>query len=158
MTDLRKFRLVLSFFIFALVVSGVTAFPLLRELDFLSRSIKPEPQSRAGMWILTVRDGLADTYGKYPWMAYGTDWLAFAHIVIAIFFIGPWIDPVRNIWTLKAGLVACVLVIPLALVCGSLRKIPFGWQLIDCSFGVAGAIPLFYCLKLARKLETAPIK
>jgi len=40
---------------------------------------------------------------------------------------------------------ACVGVIPLALICGPLRGIPFYWQLIDCSFGVVGFIPLLIC-------------
>jgi hypothetical protein len=31
--------------------------------------------------------------GAYPFLAYGTDWLAFAHIVIAVFFIGPLVKP-----------------------------------------------------------------
>jgi hypothetical protein len=100
-----------------------------------------------------VRDGLRDTYVHYPWNAYGTDWLAFAHVVIALFFIGPWLEPVRNVWVLKAGLMACLLVIPLALLAGPLRGIPFGWQLIDCSFGVIGAVPLVYCLSITRRLE-----
>ena len=39
-------------------------------------------------------------------------------------------------------LLACVLVIPLALTCGALRGIPWFWRLIDCSFGVFGLIPL----------------
>jgi hypothetical protein len=153
MNNLGKFRLVLGIFILALIVSGVTAFPLQRELEFLSQSVKLETHSGFGFWILTVRDGLNEVYAKYPWIAYGTDWLAFAHIIIAIFFIGPLIDPVRNVWILKAGLSACLLVIPLALICGSIRQIPFGWQLIDCSFGVFGAVPLYYCLRLTRKLE-----
>ena len=100
-----------------------------------------------------MQDGLRDSYTRHPWLAYGTDWLAFAHIVIAIFFIGPLIDPVRNIWVVQAGLIACALVIPLALICGPIREIPFGWRLIDCSFGIVGAIPLYYCLRLARGLE-----
>ena len=29
-------------------------------------------------------------------IAYGTDWLAFAHITIAVAFLGPLKDPVRN--------------------------------------------------------------
>lgn len=153
MSDLRKFRLVLGIFILALIFSGITAFPLQRELEFLSQSVKLETHSSFGFWILTVRDGLNDAYAKYPWIAYGTDWLAFAHIIIAIFFIGPLIDPVRNVWILKAGLLACLLVIPLALICGSIRQIPFGWQLIDCSFGVVGAVPLYYCLRLMKRLE-----
>ncbi|HSH39366.1 MAG TPA: hypothetical protein VK993_11325 [Chthoniobacterales bacterium] len=66
-------------------------------------------------------------------MQYGTDWLAFGHIVIAIFFAGPLIDPVRNLWVIRAGQIACVLVIPLALVCGDIRGIPLWWRAIDCS-------------------------
>lgn len=153
MSDLGKCRLVLGLFVLALIVSGLTAFPLQRELELLSQPIEPEAHSGFGLWILTVRDGLQATYAKYPWVAYGTDWLAFAHIAIAVFFIGPLIDPVRNVWVLKAGLIACVLVIPLALICGSIRQIPVGWRLIDCSFGVFGAVPLCYCLKLAIRLE-----
>ena len=154
MNDLKKLRLVLGIFILSLVFSGITAFPLQRELELLSQSMKPETHAGLGYWILTVRNGLDDTYTKYPWIAYGTDWLAFAHIIIAIFFIGPLIDPVRNVWILKAGLIACALVIPLALICGEVRQIPFGWRLIDCSFGVLGAVPLYYCLILTKRLET----
>lgn len=156
---LRKFRWVLGFFMFGLVLSGVTAFPLKRELEMLVAWRGLDHALPAGAlhgldsWILLVHHGLQDTYAKYPWVAYGTDWLAFAHIVIAVFFIGPFINPVRNLWTLQAGLIACVLVIPLALICGPIRQIPMGWQLIDCSFGILGAIPLWYCLRLARRLE-----
>ena len=31
-----------------------------------------------------VRDALNDTYSRYPFIAYGTDWLAFGHFVIAL--------------------------------------------------------------------------
>ena len=156
---LRKFRLVLGLFIAALVASGVTAFPLERELQVLVLLGGLEQAPPAGgwtgldAWILTVRNGLRDVYQQYPWMAYGTDWLAFAHIAIAVFFLGPLISPVRNIWVLQAGLIVCGLVVPLALVCGAVRQIPLGWRLIDCSFGIFGAIPLYYCLRLARTLE-----
>ena len=44
-------------------------------------------------------------------------------------------------------------VILLALVCGPVRSIPFFWTLIDCSFGIIGAIPLLYCLRLSRKID-----
>lgn len=156
---LRRLRVVLGLFILALVLSGVTAFPLQRELELLTkargidRMAPAEPANAFDRWILTVRDGLRESYARHPWLAYGTDWLAFAHIVIAVFFIGPLIDPVRNIWVLKAGIIACVLVLPLALICGPIRQIPFGWRLIDCSFGVCGAIPLYYSLRLARALD-----
>ena len=156
---LRKFRCMLGLFILALIMSGITAFPLQRELEVtatirgLERATATDAGSGFDHWILTVRDGLRESYARYPWLAYGTDWLAFAHIIIAVFFIGPLLDPVRNIWVLQAGIIACVLVVPLALICGVLRQIPFGWRLIDCSFGVFGAIPLYYCLRLTRTLE-----
>ncbi len=105
-------------------------------------------------WIVRVRDALNDTYSKYPFIAYGTDWLAFGHLMIAIAFIGPLRDPVRNIWVLEFGMIACVMVIPLAMICGPIRGIPFYWRLIDCAFGVFGIIPLWitrnYTLELAR--------
>ena len=156
---LRRYRLVLGIFIAALILSGLTAFPLLHELELLAKltGIPPsaDPHSLTGLqfWIATVRDGLRDVHAAHPWLAYGTDWLAFGHIVIALFFIGPWREPVANAWVLRIGLAACAAVIPLALICGPIRGIPFYWRLIDCSFGVIGALPLLYCLKLTRQLK-----
>ena len=72
--------------------------------------------------------------------------------MIAMFFIGPFRDPVRNAWVLRCGLVACAGVIPLALICGHIRGIPLQWRLIDCSFGIIGAIPLLYCLSLIKRM------
>jgi len=55
-------------------------------------------------------------------------------------------------------MIACVLVVPFALVMGGIRGIPFAWRLIDCSFGVFGIIPLWLCRQqieqLARLNET----
>ena len=53
------------------------------------------------------------------------------HLVIAVAFIGPWRDPVRNIWVIEFGLIACVMVLPLALIAGPLRGIPLAWRLLD---------------------------
>ena len=159
---LFRLRLALGLFILALVLSGLTAFPLQRELEAvisvrgLDRAAPTAVHSSLDNWLLRVRDGLRDAGSRYPWMAYGTDWLAFAHLVIAVFFIGPMVNPVRNVWVLWAGLIACVMVIPLALICGPIRHIPFGWRLIDCSFGIFGAIPLWYCLILVDRLERTP--
>ena len=157
--SLRKIRWWLGLFMVALALSGITAFPLQSEVNHLAafRGLEQVTAADAGnsfdRWILTVRDGLGDSYAAYPWLAYGTDWLAFAHLVIAVFFIGAFVDPERNVWILQAGIIACVLVIPLALLCGAVRHIPLGWRLIDCSFGVFGVIPLIYCLRLTRALE-----
>jgi hypothetical protein len=150
--------LVLGVFIVGLVLSGVTAFPLLHELELLARMLgipgDAAANSQIGLsyWIATVRNGLRAIHAGYPWLAYGTDWLAFAHIIIALFFIGPWLDPVRNAWVLKIGLVACAGVFFLALICGPIRGIPLYWRFIDCSFGLFGAIPLLYCLWLTRRM------
>ena len=59
---------------------------------------------------------------------YGTDWLAFGHIVIAVCFAGVIRDPIKNIWVVEFGMISCVLVIPLALICGHIRGIPFFWR------------------------------
>ena len=154
-----KYRFVMTLFIIGLIISGVTAFPLLWELKILTKilgiSDATSPEGFTGLqhWILVVRWGLEEMYGKYPWIAYGTDWLAFAHLILAVFFIGPLVDPVRNVWVVYAGLIACIAVIPLALICGSLRGLPVYWQLIDCSFGIFGALPLLYCLFLTKRIK-----
>lgn len=142
----KRIRGWLILFIVSLVVSGLTAFPLEWELSLLSKSVTNE-------WINSVYDAVYDINNKYPFISYGTDWLAFAHLVIALAFIGPLIDPVRNIWVIQFGMMACLLVFPLALICGPIRHIPFYWQLVDCSFGLFGFIPLYFCYKNIRKLE-----
>ena len=156
---LRCIRFWLSIFIAGLLLSGVTAFPLQTELDWLnsvlnSNSMKPLAQaSHLRPWIGLVDDALRETNGRYPFLAYGTDWLAFAHLVIAIAFIGPFLDPLRNKWLITFGLITCAGVIPLAMIAGSIRGIPFPWRLIDCSFGVFGSIPLFISKKSISVLE-----
>lgn len=145
------------FYIAALVVSGLTAFPLEAEVTLGSSILHSTPAPEWFPWFVdwidTVRYGLADTYEKYPWVAYGTDWLAFAHLVIAVAFIGPFRDPVRNVWVIQWGMIACIAVIPLALIAGSIRGLPWGWMLLDMSFGVFGIIPLIIVLRLTRTLE-----
>lgn len=156
---LTRCRVALIVFIAGLVFSGLTAFPLLTEMSLLSSWLgidaSSSPGAYAGLrfWIATVRQGLERTYADYPWLAYGTDWLAFAHLAIAVFFIGPLVDPARNRWVLIAGIIACAAVVPTALIAGALRGIPFYWRLIDCSFGVLGVIPLIYCLRLSMELD-----
>ena len=144
--------------IIGLILSGVTAFPLLHELNILCDIMgvggihQADGYSGLVWWILRVREGLEHTYSRYPFIAYGTDWLAFGHIIIALFFVGPLIDPVRNVWVLYVGMAACVAVFPLALICGPIRGIPFYWTLIDCSFGVGGFIPLWWARSLVKRL------
>ena len=158
---LRRIRVLMVLFIVGLVLSGVTAFPLEWELNLATRTLgvphEASPESYSGIlgWLVTVRNGLRDMYSKYPWIAYGTDWLAFAHIILGILFIGPLRDPVRNLWVIHFGMIACVGVIPLAMICGPLRGIPFYWRCIDCSFGLLGLIPLSLARKFTLELAAS---
>ena len=142
-----------------LVLSGITAFPLQSELSWLTGAPHNGPLAGIAVssgllpWLDRVSRALAATGRDYPFLAYGTDWLAFAHLVIAIAFVGPYLDPVRNKWVITFGLIACAGVIPLALIAGQVRGIPFGWRLIDCSFGVFGSIPLAVCWRSVAALE-----
>jgi hypothetical protein len=151
-------RALLIFFVAALLVSGLTAFPLRWELRLLDRWVGPgtfvaDLWPSLSAWVHRVYVGLSHTYVQYPFMAYGTDWLAFAHIVIAVAFWGPLRDPVRNRWVVEFGMIACVLVLPLALICGPLRGIPWFWRVIDCSFGVLGIVPLWLARRRILRLE-----
>lgn len=151
--------------IWGLVLSGATALPLETELRWLAGWLGVDgvgglvpagwvPEGLAA-WVGRVRDALVETNARHPFLAYGTDWLAFAHFVIAVAFIGPLRDPVRNVWVVEFGLVACVLVVPFALVMGGVRGIPIGWRLIDCSFGVFAFFPLWWCRARILRLEAA---
>ncbi|MCU7825787.1 hypothetical protein [Kitasatospora sp. DSM 101779] len=154
---LRRIRTWLWIFIVCLVLSGLTAFPLESETRWLASAI--DGSGVGGHWpalagrAAQVRDGIAETNARYPFLAYGTDWLAFAHLVIAAAFWGPLRDPVRNVWVIRWALLACAGVLPLALVCGPLRGIPLYWRFIDMSFGVVGAVPLLIVLRAVRRLE-----
>ena len=155
----RRIRVWTWLFILGLVASGATAIPLNWELDLLVKWFGLAGQTSAtttselGRWLLTACEALQDVNAKHPLLFYGTDWLAFGHFVIALAFVGALRDPVRNRWLFDFGLIACVVVIPYAMCFGALRGIPFWWRLIDCSFGVIGFVPLWFCRKWARKLE-----
>ena len=156
---LRRIRLYLGVVIAGLVLSGVTAFPLETELHILLRLLQTH-QLRAFAehthllpWITQVTEALTRTNQHDPFLAYGTDWLAFAHLVIAVAFIGPYQHPVRNQWVITFGLIACAGVLPLAVIAGHVRGIPVGWQWIDCSFGIFGALPLLLCRSHIKALE-----
>ncbi len=148
-TALQRIRFLLIFFIFALGVAGLTAIPLRWELDFLNQwfgmnsFLAPILPSLAE-WISRVNNSVQNGYGQYPLLAYGTDWLAFAHIVIAVVFIGPLRDPIRNLWVIEFGMIACILILPWALIFGIVRHIPWFWTLVDMSFGIFGILPLWF--------------
>lgn len=151
---LRWIRLNLAVVILGLFISGATAIPLVPEADFLHRLVnKYEILAPTREWVQTVYAAILDTNSRYHFMFYGTDWLAFGHFVIAIAFIGPMRDPVRNKWVIDFGIIACLLIIPYALIFGEIRAIPLWWRIIDCSFGIIGVIPLWLARRATIKLE-----
>jgi hypothetical protein len=162
---LRRIRVLTAVFIAGLVISGLTAIPLEWELGVARKMLSGvidtsgPSQSALAYWLDRVQQGIVETNARHPFMAYGTDWLAFAHFVIAIAFVGAWRDPVRNVWLYQFGIIACLLVVPYALVFGGWRGIPLFWRLIDCSFGIVGLIPMLLCwrytVELARLKSTS---
>lgn len=161
---LRWIRIWLALFMAGLILSGLTAFPLRAELNLAVRilhanALRPAAEASDLLpWVERVNVAVSATDARYPFLAYGTDWLAFAHLVIAVAFIGPFLDPIRNKWVITFGLIACAGVIPLAIIAGQIRGIPIGWRLIDCCFGIFGAIPLLICWRLIRAMELEACK
>lgn len=149
---LLRIRVAIIFFIVALAVSGITAFPIETELHWLVNhpSLIPGP---IYTFVNKAYEGISISNQTHPMLSYGYDWLAFAHLVIAMAFIGPLRNPVKNIWVIEWAMLACVAVIPLALIAGPIRGIPFYWQCIDCSFGIFGIIPLYIVRRWTLRLE-----
>ena len=155
---LRRIRWLVGLFIAGLILSGATAIPLESEVTWLANVtgarelLSQSPPPPWAEWLCRVEAALREMNLKHPFIGYGGDWLAFGHFMIAIAFVGAWRDPVRNRWLLDFGLIACALVVPYALTFGALRGIPFWWRLIDCSFGLLGAVPLWLARRLVKKV------
>ena len=147
----RQIKIWVWIFIVSLILSGVTAFALETELAWIDGLFNKG--SALSFWIHKVYMAIHQTNLNYPFLAYGYDWLAFAHLVIAVAFIGPLKDPVRNKWVIQFGIIACCMIPPLALIAGPIRGIPLCWQLIDSSFGVIGLVPLCICYYKIKRLE-----
>ena len=95
----KRIRYWIIFFMIALSISGLTAIPLVWEVTLLHDLLGPGTAfaniwPAMSQWVLAVYTGITATARDYPFMLYGTDWLAFAHVVIAIAFIGPL--PIRS--------------------------------------------------------------
>ncbi|MBK7856921.1 MAG: hypothetical protein IPJ79_20325 [Bacteroidetes bacterium] len=88
---------------------------------------------------------------NYPFISYGTNCCVCTYC-IGLAFIGPYKNPVKNIWIIEWAMLCCIAVLPLAFIAGPIR-IPFYHRLIDCSFGVLGIIPLYMVWKKVKSLE-----
>src|SRR5439155_17561124 len=107
---LKRIRFVTWLFIIGLVISGATALPVVSEVDVLARVVGAgEPSSsvgnsQVGQWLSYVQRALHQTQAEFPFLFYGTDWLAFGHFIIALAFAGALRDPVRNRWLFTFGM------------------------------------------------------
>ena len=140
-------RIILASYAAILILSGLTAIPLRIELSLLNSllgegTVIDSVLPQLSAWISLVNEAIQFISNQYPFLAYGYDWMAFGHFVIAIAFIGAAIDPVRRIWVIEFGIIACVLLIPYSFIMGYLREIPIYWSVIDSLFGFFGMIPL----------------
>ena len=155
-TEEQKLRLHSKIYICTIIVglaiSGLTAFPLETEMAYLVKHSTILPSSLQN-WIEAVYQALKATNLRYAFLSYGTDWLAFAHIMLAVLFIGPLKDPIKNKWVIEFGIICYIAIIPLALIAGNIRHIPVFWQMIDCSFGIIGVILLVLCRINIAKIE-----
>ena len=118
-----------------LTISGLTAIPISSELAIGRATLGGDWSARGRLpawvtsWLRTLDEGLAVTAAQAPFMFYGTDWLAFGHLMI------------------EFGMIASMLVPLWAVIFGQVRGIPLWWRAIDCSFGVGAFIPAWLCLR-----------
>ena len=162
---MKRIRRLTWICLIGLALSGVTAIPLRTEVGWLvktsgaDRLVESAGTAAPGWasWLMRVQEALQHAGDNYPFLLYGTDWLAFANFVIALAFVGALRDPIRNRWVFEFGLIACGLLVPYALIFGGIRGVPLWWRLIDCAFGVLGFIVLWYCRKWSRAIEFAAL-
>ena len=155
MNDLKRAKWMLGIIVFGLVVSGITVWPAVPELKMAVRIVWGDGESAGVLhnFVLQAIEGLESVEANYPFMLYAHDWLAFAHIVLAILFAGAIRDPVRNVWIVQCGLIMCVLVPVLAGICIPIRGLPMVWFLVDFAFAPAAALPLWIALRDIRRTE-----
>lgn len=148
----RKIRIAVIITIIGLLLNAISAIPLHTELSMLLANPDALPQSLRD-WLTYVHSGITDTDKNYPFMRYGFDWLAFAHILIAIAFIGPLKDPLKNEWVVRWGVIASALSILMALSWERLRDIPLWWSFIDTFIAIIAFVILWLCNRWIMQLK-----
>jgi len=112
MKSLKSAKYMIGIVAFDLLVSSVTIRPMVNELKLMVRIIGGDSAATGHLhgFLLRIIEGIEEVNAAYPFLFYGYDGLAFAHIVLAILFMGAMRDPVRNVWVVQFGLVACALI------------------------------------------------
>lgn len=155
MNPAKRAKLMLGIVALGLFLAGVTVWPVIWELKTAVRLVwgEGQPANELHQFILQAIRGIESVKANQPFLLYAHDWLAFAHIMLAILFAGAIRDPVRNVWIVQCGLIMCASVPILAGVCIPLRGIPVFWFWIDFAFAPAAALPLLIALRDIRSLQ-----
>ena len=148
----KKIKAAIIITIAGLLLNGISAVPLRTELNILLSKPDALPQFLREWWMY-VSKGVKETTTNYAFMRYGFDWLAFAHLLIAIAFLGPLRDPIKNEWLVRWGMIASALSVLMALGWEPLRAIPSWWSCIDALIAVAAFIILWLCNKWIKELK-----
>jgi len=148
----RKIKTAIIIIIIGLLLNGISAVPLQKELNVLLSNPDVLPGFLYNWWLY-VHDGVSSTTTNYPFMRYGFDWLAFAHLLIAIAFIGPLKDPVKNEWVITWGMIISALSVLMALFGERLRGVPFWWSCIDAAIAILSFIIFWLCYKWIQQLK-----
>jgi len=149
---MKLYRTYIIAFQLGLFISGITAFFIPEGISIVQKMISVFAPSLSD-WLSYVSTGIHQTNEQFKFIYYGTDWLAFAHILFALLFIGPLKDPIRNKWVLQFGLIACLLIFPTALIAGWVRDIPLIWRFLDMAFGIIGIIILSLAFTQLKKIQ-----
>jgi chromate transport protein ChrA len=158
----RRLRVLLTLFIVLLLLAALTAWFLIPALSIFQRLVGEgtfigSSFPSVAHWVTLIQKALVETKEKYPFMFYGTDWVGFAHLVMIIACIGPLRNPIKNIWVLQFSMIGCILMIPMTLITGIARGLPWFWHLFDCVIAATGAILFLMCWRYARQMETLSV-
>ncbi len=148
----RKIKTAIVITILGLLLNGISAVPLISELNILLSKSGALPPFLNNWWMY-VNKGVNETTRYYPFMRYGFDWLAFAHLLIAIAFLGPLRDPIKNEWVIRWGMIASALSVVMAFGWERLRGIPLWWSCIDASIAIIAFIILWFCNTWIQQLK-----
>lgn len=157
--DLTFARLMLGIVAAGLLASGITCYFLKWEvsttLDIVWNRTPDRIPLMEGEYELFVKveKGLVDIGRNFPEFFLGTDWLGFAHIVLAILFIGAIRDPVRNVWIVQFGMISAVMVVIAAFIFGHMRGLPPIHYFVDASFGFCAFIPLYLAYRRIKLID-----
>ena len=152
-------RILLGIVALGLLISGLTCYFLEWEVKALTDVVWGGSADRIPFMdeeyklLLRVDEGLKVIKREYPEFMLGTDWLGFAHVILAILFLGAIRDPVRNILIIQFGIISAILVIPAAWLFGYLRGLPTIHYFIDASFGIGALIPLYISYRIIKRCD-----